>query len=250
MNCRAALVTTISVGKLLPLVLGRRGLPGWPVAHAAFLAATLTRNADAWGPVAREFRTDSDAVWLTIDDGPCVGTTREYLALLERYHARATFFSIGQNIERARPLAREISRAGHELANHTHSHPSGAWWALSSACVRREIARGSRAIAEAVGTSPRVFRSPVGMTNPWVHPACARAQMRVVGWTASGVDGIRSDTQAVVARLRDRLRPGAIFVLHESDRDADGRVRTLAAVLDWLRSEGMRCVIPETGQLA
>jgi peptidoglycan/xylan/chitin deacetylase (PgdA/CDA1 family) len=106
--------------------------------------------------------------------------------------------------------------------------------------MRREIERGRDAIHAATGVEPTVFRSPVGMTNPFVHPALGG--QRLVGWTASGCDGLSARGEIVVDRLMRGIRPGAILVLHEGG--TAGRVETLALLLDRLADAGYACVIP------
>ena len=98
------------------------------LSHLLILFPTLVANSQWWGPVVTRFETDQREVWLTLDDGPDALHTPQMLALLERFHATATFFVIGA---RAVNLPNEIARiraAGCDVANHTFSHPSGSFW--------------------------------------------------------------------------------------------------------------------------
>lgn len=247
MIARKILLGTAAVGTALPLLAGRRGWWGWPVAHACMVFPTVIRNYAAWGPLVRGFQTDSREVWLTIDDGPTTATTPAYLDVLDHYRARATFFLIGCRVDRARDLAYKIITSGHQAGNHTYSHHAGAWWALPPGSVRREIDRGRTSIHAATGATPTLFRSPVGMTNPWVHPAL-RAGEQCVGWSASGVDGLQDRGVVVVDRIMQRIKPGGILVLHESEVKDDRRVETLELLLKSLAADGWKCVIPKPEQ--
>ena len=95
------------------------------LSHLLLLYATLRPNCQWWGPVMRSFKTSEPEVWLTIDDGPSPAHTVAMLDLLDRFQARATFFVIGTRAEKYPHLLTEILSRGHEIANHTYTHPSG-----------------------------------------------------------------------------------------------------------------------------
>jgi len=209
-------------------------------AHALVLYPTLRRNCDWFGPIATSFDTPRKEVWLTIDDGPNARDTPAILDLLARHRAKATFFVIGKNVDAHRELVWRTHREGHQIGNHTYSHPSAFFWALGPAATRRQIERGRDAVIAATGAAPTVFRSPVGMTNPFVHRALGG--QRLVGWSASGLDGLSARGEPVVERLMRGVRPGAILVLHEGG--APGRVETVERLLERLGGAGYTCVIP------
>jgi peptidoglycan/xylan/chitin deacetylase (PgdA/CDA1 family) len=240
MTRRDALLTAAVTGTLAPLALGWRGLLAWPAAHACVLYPTLRRNCAAFGPLATSFETPRREVWLTIDDGPDPRDTPAMLDLLAARGAKATFFVIGRKVAAYRELVWRAHCEGHQIGNHTDSHPAARFWSLGPCAMRREIERGRDAIRVATGVEPTVFRSPVGMTNPFVHPALDG--QRLVGWTVSGCDGLSARGEIVVERLMRGVRPGAILVLHEGG--APGRVETLALLLDRLEEQGCACVIP------
>jgi peptidoglycan/xylan/chitin deacetylase (PgdA/CDA1 family) len=79
-----------------------------------------------------------NSVWLTIDDGPGP-ETRAVLDLLDRHQARATFFLVGERALAQPELVQEILRRGHDLGNHSHSHPQARFWRLGPAAMRAEI---------------------------------------------------------------------------------------------------------------
>jgi peptidoglycan/xylan/chitin deacetylase (PgdA/CDA1 family) len=209
-------------------------------AHGLSLYPTLRRNCAWRGPLATRFATSRREVWLTIDDGPHPRDTPAILDLLLERDAKATFFMVGRRVEAHRDLVWRAHCEGHQIGNHTHTHPSAWFWALGRRATRREIARGAEAILAATGVCPAVFRSPVGMTNPHVHRALEG--QRLVGWTASGVDGLSARGAPVVDRILRRVEPGAIVVLHEGG--APGRVETLRLLLDRLGEGGYACVVP------
>jgi peptidoglycan-N-acetylglucosamine deacetylase len=211
--------------------------------HGLVLYPTLRRNCAWFGPIATRFETPRREVWLTIDDGPDERDTPVMLDLLAEHRAKATFFMIGRKVESHRALVHRAHREGHQIGNHTWSHPSAWFWTLGPCATRREIERGHDAIFAATGAPPAVFRSPVGTTNPFVHRALGR--QRLIGWTASGLDGLSQRGEPVVERLMKNVAPGAILVLHEGG--GPGRVGTLALLLGRLAEAGYTCVIPDPG---
>lgn len=214
------------------------------VSHLLILFPTLVANCQWWGPVITSFETPRREVWLTIDDGPDPVQTPRMLELLARFEAPATFFVIGQKAADYPAEIERIRQAGHEIANHTFSHPSGSFWALPPARIAAEIDRHP--------ISSHCFRTPAGLKNFFVHPVLVRRGMRLVGWTVRGLDTMSKDPAAVAARIRRGLKPGAIVLLHEGHRVAtepDFHPRCLELTLTTLAQEGYRCVRPSPEQL-
>ena len=225
------------------LLRGRARAAAWTIHEILRLGPTLLRNSDINGPVAHRFRTEKQEVWLTIDDGPDPEQTPRILEILAAAGARASFFVVGSKADANRPLCRQIAAGGHTLENHTYSHLSGLFWTMPCCAIQSEIERCSHAIRVAAGVDPSWFRSPAGLTNACVHPAAARAWLRVAGWSAAGLDGFPgADPGDVVARIVRGLEPGAILLMHEGP----GRrsVETLRLLLDEISARGFRCVIP------
>ena len=95
------------------------------VLFGVLCAGTLNPNSRIFGPI--ESRCGS-GVWLTLDDGPDPLNTPAILDLLDAYGVKATFFVIGEKAEQHPDLIREIARRGHQIGNHTWSHPQASFW--------------------------------------------------------------------------------------------------------------------------
>lgn len=216
------------------------------LSHALLLYPTLSPNAQWLGPVVTHFRTDRREVWLTIDDGPEEDTTA-VLDILEAHGVEATFFVKGVLAQRHERAIEEILRRGHSIANHSHTHPSGSFWCLPPWRIAREIDECNEVIARLSGERPRWFRTPVGMKNPFVHPALDRRGMRLIGWSARGFDAVLSNVDDVVRRIVDRLTPGAIIVLHQGrEHSSHAIARVIAAV----KERGYAFRIPPDDELS
>ncbi|MCA9634580.1 MAG: polysaccharide deacetylase family protein [Myxococcales bacterium] len=225
-------------------------------AHAAILPPLFMPGLGWLGPVVTRFRPAAGerAVWLTIDDGPDPGDSAEILDLLDRHGARATFFLKGELAARHPELVRAMVERGHQVANHSHTHPTAFFWCAPPAQVEREVRRCNEAIAAATGgPAPALFRAPVGIKSPALHPVLGRLGMRLCAWSIRAYDGVRGFEPArVAARVLGQLHPGAIICMHQGIRDPDDRPlspRGLAAVLEGLGERGYTCRIPAADEL-
>lgn len=184
---------------------GTAGFLGWAVRgrSAQILAPSIWR-----APAGRR------RIALTFDDGPSESTP-ELLELLRRYDAKATFFVCGRNAERLPDVLRAVARAGHEIGNHTWSHPRFDF--TSRARMREEIGRTQSIVESLTGRAPTLFRAPYGVR--WLGLGAVQREYDLLGvmWTAIGRDWALSG-DAVARRLLPAARDGAILCLH------DGRV--------------------------
>jgi peptidoglycan/xylan/chitin deacetylase (PgdA/CDA1 family) len=215
------------------------------LSHGLLLYATLRPNVQWFGPVVTRFRTEAKEVWLTIDDGPTADTVA-VLDLFDRHDVRATFFVKGELAESHPEQIAAILRRGHSVANHSQTHPAGSFWCSPPGRIAAEIDGCNRVLERLTGAKPRWFRAPVGMKNPAVHPALAKRDLRLVGWTARGFDAVVSDPEEVLRRVRPNVGPGAIIVLHQG---RDHSIAVLDRVISVLKSDGYSFVVPADDQL-
>ena len=198
----------------------------------------------AFGPAATSFETEKREVWLTIDDGPDPASTPTVLELLRQHGAKATFFVVGRQVELHPGLARRIVAEGHQIANHTHTHPSWSFWCALPRRTAAEIERCVAALLLADVPFERYFRPPVGVRNPFLDPELASRGMRLVLWNARGLEGGRKSPDAAMERILPMIRPGSILLSHESGPRPAQRLEFLARLLGHLSHEGYACVLP------
>jgi peptidoglycan-N-acetylglucosamine deacetylase len=228
------------------------GRPGEVVVAVAVLIlitvawATFTPNARLFGRVIGLGATAEPMVALTFDDGPSPEWTPGVLDALRDAGGQATFFALGRQVRAHPDIARRIVEEGHELASHGDDH-SLLVFAGPRAIVHQFRAAES-ALADAVdGRASKLFRAPHGFRNPFVSPIAGQQGYRMVGWTGAIFDTARPGVDAIVARCRNVLRPGAILLLHDGDGSGQGgdRSQTVEAVpriLESARERGLAVV--------
>jgi len=181
--------------------------------------------------------TDTPAVALTFDDGPHPDSTPAILELLDRYHAKATFFLVGRRAERYPDLVRRIIDAGHEVANHTYDHLSLPMHTPGEAEEQLSRAR------DAIGSECRWwFRPPFGHQTQATQRLARRMGYRVVAWSVIAEDWRSDSAEMMAERVMRGIMPGAIILMHEflyccfQDRMLADRGASLAALEMILRA--------------
>jgi peptidoglycan-N-acetylglucosamine deacetylase len=215
------------------------------LSHALVIWPTLRPNSQWLGPVITRFEASSNEVWLTIDDGP-TDDTQALLDALDARNVKTTFFVKGSLAAERPDLVRLMLARGHTVANHSQTHPSGTFWCLPPAAIASQVDACSAALETITGERPFLFRAPVGMKNPFVHPILARRNLTLVGWSVRGFDSFGDDVERVVRRIVPRAGPGSIIVMHQG---RDFSVACVSRVIDELRGLGYSFVIPPVERL-
>ena len=177
--------------------------------QGGLIYGNLRQNNGWFGPVVKSFRTGRREIWLTIDDGPDPAETPQTLELLREFNAKATFFVIGTQVRAHPEMAKAILQEGHELANHSATHPASRFWRISKRAAAKEIRDGSRAIEMATGVVSKLFRAPVGMANYFVHQAVREEAKILVGWSSSGNDTLEARESLIEAKIFRSVQTGS-----------------------------------------
>jgi peptidoglycan-N-acetylglucosamine deacetylase len=216
------------------------GLTGTTATAAAFLAwAVRGRASSVFGPSIYHGPPNRNVIALTFDDGPSESTPY-VLELLAKYQTPATFFQIGANVERLPEIARAVHAAGHEIGNHSYTHPLFCFH--SAEFIYRELARAQRAIADATGFSPTLLRAPFGARWFGFREAQRRLRLQGVMWTAIGYDWkLKADT--IVGRMLAGAAHGSILCLHDgravrANPDIRETVAAVSRLVPALRDRG------------
>lgn len=219
-----------------PVVAAATGTAWWAARHPL---------SQLYGPTIR-FTGRPNTLALTFDDGPNPNCTPRLLDLLDRYHARATFFMIGKYVRRDPGLAREVAARGHLVGNHTEAHPSLLW--LSPAQIENELRRCEEALDSALGAARKAsagkwMRPPYGSRGPQLQSVVRRMGFDgVVMWSLMGFDWQPQPKEKLIRRLASAhwdlggARGGDMIVLHDGWSRAwnADRQHLLQALEHWL----------------
>lgn len=178
---------------------------------------------------------EHDAVALTFDDGPSRENTGRILAVLDRYDVAATFFVLGHRAQRMPDLVADIDTHGHDVGNHSWSHPS--FRSLWQSQIRDELCRTGDAIEAAIDKRPALFRPPFGRYAPSALPTVGGLGYRVVLWSVDSLDWDEDDPATVARTVVRAARPGSIILLHDR---ASVTVHALPAIIEGLRARDLR----------
>ncbi len=190
------------------------------VAAGAAAAGTLAWGAydptsPLFGRVLGRGSKRERVLYLTFDDGPRPSVTASILETLARERVPAAFFLVGAAVRLHPEMARRVAAAGHEVGNHTRSHRK--LHRLGPSAVRAELNGGHKDIVEITGEIPRAFRAPHGYRNPFVTRVANQLRYRTIGWTYGVWDSDRPPAEEIRRRVRVKLKPGAIILLHDGD---------------------------------
>jgi peptidoglycan/xylan/chitin deacetylase (PgdA/CDA1 family) len=218
--------------------------------HATLTLAGLWPRSSLLGPNWTRLPREAaarNAVAISIDDGPDPATTPRVLDILDAHGAKATFFCIGQRIERFRSLASEISNRGHAIENHTFRHPN-YFSLLGPKAIAYEIERAQDIIASVTGRKPRFFRAPAGLRNPLLGPQLQRFDLQLASWTRRGFDTVNGNADVVFHRVTRNLASGDILLLHDGNaaKERSGEpviYEVLPRVLRQIEVRGLRPIV-------
>lgn len=185
-----------------------------------------------------ELPTEEKKVALTFDDGPENGVTEEVLEVLKEYGVTATFFCIGEKISRNSAIFKHILTNGHTLGNHSYHHKDN-FSILLPQQMRVEIDKCSEIITNLSGKEVRYFRPPLGVTNPMLALALRGTTMKVIGWNVRPFDTSLNDAEEVFRRVKKKLKPGSIILLHDRMKQTP---QALRLILDYLKKENYKVV--------
>ena len=151
---------------------------------------------------------------LTFDDGPHPVYTPRVLNILEKHGASATFFMVGEAAKRYPEIVKMVARAGHVIGNHSWDHPN-----LTQ--IRSRLSRLKQMRACARATAPyckRLFRPPFGMQDAQIQFDAMLFRYKVILWSVSAQDWISQESEEIARKIKDRVTPGSIFLLHDAIR--------------------------------
>src|SRR6195256_4326278 len=207
---------------------------------------SATRDAARENPAVPEessvtfnsVHVDGPYIAMTFDDGPSATLTPKLLDLLAAHHIKATFFVIGENVAEHAEIVARAAREGHEVGNHSWSHPN--FGKMSDKSIRRQLQQTDDAIKSATGKRPTLMRPPYGsITNRqkrWIHDEFG---YNVILWDVDPNDWKRPGPAVVRGRILKETRPGSIVLSHDIH---PGTIEAMPSTFDELEAKGFKFV--------
>ncbi|GAB6929661.1 polysaccharide deacetylase family sporulation protein PdaB [Paenibacillus sp. JCM 10914] len=190
------------------------------------------------GEIVWEVPTQSKVIALTFDDGPDAHTTVQILDLLKQYEAKATFFVVGNRVEKHPDIvARELSE-GHEIGNHSYTHPP--FQNINSSRLVNELNKTQDAIFQATGIRTVLFRPPGGSYNESIVRTSKDIGMLTVlwSWHQDTLDWRKPGVNRIVKKVLDNAHNGDIVLMHDFVPTSTQTVEALRVILPELQKRG------------
>jgi peptidoglycan-N-acetylglucosamine deacetylase len=183
-------------------------------------------------------KTVGNQIAMTFDDGPHPQLTPKLLDLLKDRGIRATFYVIGANVEKYPEIVKRMVAEGHEVGNHTWNHPSLT--KLSTARVKSEMDRTTRAITDASGITPVTMRPPYGATNTALNRRMHEEfGLPVIMWSVDPRDWRYRNSSRVASHIIENTKSGDIVLAHDIHPTT---VAAMPRTLDALKARGFQFV--------
>jgi len=176
-------------------------------------------------------------VALTFDDGPYPEKTDEYLAVLEKYNAHATFFLVGQRMQYYPELAQKIVQSGQEVSSHSWSHARLDKMGADS--IRQDFELVNEQAQSILGKSLNLFRPPYGGSNSTLLEVAGQMGYYSITWDVDPQDWEGYSPENIVSNILQFAQPGSIILLHEGRQNT---LDALPAIISGLRERGLEPV--------
>lgn len=200
----------------------------------------LTMQPASAAEVVYSWRTNDKNIALTFDDGPHPVYTPEILDILEEYGVKATFFTIGQNVEWYNDVFQMEYAAGHEIGNHTYSHLNLRKLPYKAVC--REIERAENLVYESVEYRTRLLRPPEGAFGNDLCKAAAELDYTVICWSVDTLDWAHTPSDKIAENVLSSVKGGDIILFHDYIASDSPTPEALRMIIPALLEEGYNFV--------
>ena len=187
-------------------------------------------------------RSAEKCIAITFDDGPHPQYTMQILDILDKYDAKATFFVIGENAEQYRDIVKEEYDRGHEIGNHTYTHPDLK--KISASQFLDEIQKTRDIIEDITGEPPVLFRPPGGyLSNSIVSELEQMDGIAVLwSWRQDTRDWACPSVNCIVSSVLKNLKDGDIILFHDYNVNKSPTPEALEKILSELSDKGYKFV--------
>lgn len=205
----------------------------------------MSPYSQIFGSYPYRVRTTEKIIALTLDDGPNEPYTSDLANFLKDRGVKATFFEVGDCVQRYPQTSRRLLADGHVIGNHSVSHQF--WRYFEQVSFANQIKRNQDILENVIGKRPALYRSPWLWRQPWLFRALQRYGLQPVSGTfCHAFEVAQIPAERIAKRAFAHAKPGAIIIFHDGVEGRGGdRSQTIAAVrifVDELLSQGYRFV--------
>ncbi|MEN1935188.1 polysaccharide deacetylase family protein [Paenibacillus sp. 102] len=197
-----------------------------------------SRTYQLFGELTNRVETNQKVIALTFDDGP-TKKVEEILPLLDKYNAKATFFVIGNELEKNLKFGRAIVRSGHQLGNHTYTHNRMIF--KTPSFIKEEVEKTNTFIRATGYTDQIDFRPPNGKKLIGLPYYLNKHHIETITWDLEP-DTYYNSPSDKIKYVNENVKPGSIILLHSMYDDSEKYLQTLEGILDSLSKKGYQFV--------
>lgn len=192
------------------------------------------------GHVLWDVQTEERVIALTFDDGPDPIYTSQILDLLDKYDAKATFFVLGKSAEQYPNVIKREYNEGHEVANHTYSHPLKVTVSL----LEEELKKTNEIIYGITGYAPTLFRPVGGNYNDLIINTARKNGYKVIiwSWHLDTQDWKSPGVSKITRKVLSGATPGDVVLFHDGGGNRSQTIKALKQILPVLKNKGYRFV--------
>jgi polysaccharide deacetylase family sporulation protein PdaB len=184
----------------------------------------MTVSNDRLVPIYKVDKSEKK-VAITLDGMWGAKHTPELLEIFRKYNVNITFFFGGNWLEENPHLVKEIAANGHEIGNHSYTHPHMA--KLSQEEIKQELNRTEELIKELTGRRPKLFRPPFGEYNNRLIKTSQQENYHVIQWSIDSLDWKDVSTDFIVKTVMEDIGPGEIVLMHNNGKNTAGALQRL-----------------------
>jgi peptidoglycan-N-acetylglucosamine deacetylase len=193
------------------------------------------------GVSTTQAETDQKVVALTFDDGPSPQYTDQILNILADHHIKATFFVVGEQVDKHPQVFIRTYRQGHEIGNHSNTHPKMGL--MDFTAIAKEILVAENKINDLIHIRPNIFRVPYDWYNDQLPKVVRLLNMNLIGWNVDSFDWTNPGTDKIVSNVVNNIEPGSIILMHDvSNKDKvpnrDQTIEALPQIIQILTNQG------------
>jgi peptidoglycan-N-acetylglucosamine deacetylase len=192
-------------------------------------------------------RSNEKVVALTFDDGPSPIWTPQILDALKAVEVKATFFMLGEHVQKYPEIARRVAEQGHEIGNHTYDHHGLIYYKPEE--LNWEIKDTEKVILSVTGKKTKYFRPPKAWITEQEKKQLNALGYEIVLWSLNSKDWVTFDDRYIIKYILHHVRPGDIILFHDSGgvfkTEGGNRketVKTIPRLVQKLRERGYRFV--------